>query len=142
MIGKPEWFARRKYGGWGIMPKTWQGWVYIAIVLIPFAIFEALPFWSLKTRIIVMVVWALFLLIDVTHIMVTLPKDEREKKHEAIAERNALWVMMLVLVVAILYQMMRSALTKTLQVDYFIIAAVFAGLIAKGITNIYLDKRD
>jgi len=26
MIGNPEWFQRRKYGGWGIFPKTWQGW--------------------------------------------------------------------------------------------------------------------
>jgi len=53
MIGKPEWFKRRKYGGWGIFPKTWQGWVYIAAIIIPFMVFNALPFWSEKTKMIV-----------------------------------------------------------------------------------------
>ena len=24
MIAKPEWFKRRKYGGWGLGIKTWQ----------------------------------------------------------------------------------------------------------------------
>jgi hypothetical protein len=142
MIGKPEWFKRRKYGGWGIMPKTWQGWVYLAIIIIPFAIFNALPYWSVKTRIIVTGAWALFLIIDVVHIMVKMPRDERDRLHEAIAERNALWTIILVLVIGIGYQMARSAVTKTVQVDYFIIAAVFAGLIVKGISNIYLDKRN
>ena len=142
MIGKPEWFTRRKYGGWGIMPKTWQGWVYVAVIIIPFSVFNVLPFWSVKVRMIVTLAWALFLLIDVTHIMINMPKDEREKKHEAIAERNALWIVLLVLIVGIGYQIARTAITRTMQVDYFIIAAVFAGLITKGITNIYLDKRD
>ena len=31
MVGKPNWFKRRKYGGWGLTPATWQGWAYIAI---------------------------------------------------------------------------------------------------------------
>lgn len=142
MIGKPAWFARRKYGGWGLMPKTWQGWVYLAAVIIPFAVFNALPFWSTKTRIIVTICWAAFLLVDVTHIMIKMPKDERDRLHEAIAERNALWAMILVLVLAVGYQAAKSAVTKTMQVDYFIIAAVFVALIVKGISNIYLDRKD
>jgi hypothetical protein len=31
MIGNPEWFTYRIFG-WGVAPKTWQGWVYVAVV--------------------------------------------------------------------------------------------------------------
>ena len=36
VLAKPEWFGRRKYTGWGLTPKTWQGWAYVLgfIVLI------------------------------------------------------------------------------------------------------------
>lgn len=30
MFGKPEWFRPKKIG-WGLVPITWQGWVYTAI---------------------------------------------------------------------------------------------------------------
>jgi hypothetical protein len=142
MIGKPEWFKRRKYGGWGIVPKTWQGWVYIIAIILPFAIFNALPYWNAKTRIIVTVLWALFLIIDVIHIMAKMPRDERDRLHEAIAERNALWAIIMVLVIGIGYQVARSTITGVMQIDYFIIAAVFAGVIVKGISNVYLDKKN
>lgn len=33
MIAQKEWFGRRKYTGWGVTPKTWQGWVYIAVAV-------------------------------------------------------------------------------------------------------------
>lgn len=29
MFGRPEWFEPRSIG-WGLMPRTWQGWVYTA----------------------------------------------------------------------------------------------------------------
>ena len=34
MIGKSEWFNLRKYGGWGINPKTWQGYIYALLITI------------------------------------------------------------------------------------------------------------
>lgn len=143
MIGKPEWFKRRKYGGWGIFPKTWQGWVYIAAIIVPFMIFNALPFWSEKTKMIATLIWLAFLAIDVAHIMIKMKKDEREKLHEAIAERNALWVMIAVIVIGIGYQTARaSVLQDFTNVDWFLIAALFAAVIAKAITNIYLDRKD
>ena len=79
MIGKAEWFERRKYGGWGLSIKTWQGGVYIAAILIPFMIFQALPYWSEKTRLIVTGIWIIFLSLDVIDIIILLKKDEREK---------------------------------------------------------------
>jgi hypothetical protein len=142
MIGKPEWFKRRKYGGWGVFPKTWQGWVYLAVIIIPFAIFNALPFWSTTIRIVVTAIWGLFLVVDIVHIMVNMKRDERERIHEAIAERNALWAMMLVLVIGIGYETAVSTAKGSFQVDPFVIAAVALGVVVKAVSNFYLDKRD
>lgn len=141
MIGKPEWFERRKTGGWGITPKTWQGGVYLAILIIPFVIFQALPYWSDRTRIIVGIGWLAFLLLDVMHIMVALKRDEREHKIEAIAERNAAWTMMLILVIGVVYEVITSAMQQTLAVNWFLVAALFGGMIAKSISNIVLGKK-
>lgn len=42
MFGKPEWFREKSFG-WGLMPITWQGWVYVlvwtSVMLVPFLIF-------------------------------------------------------------------------------------------------------
>lgn len=69
MFGKPEWF-RKKIWGWGLVPATWQGWLYTAVwcavMVIPFNVLlaasgavEAL-IWMLAT--IAALVW------DVRHI--------------------------------------------------------------------------
>ena len=141
MIGKPEWFQRRKYGGWGIHPKTWQGGVYLALVLIPFIVFQALPYWSLKTRMYVTGFWLAFLLLDTMHIMVTLRRDEREFKIESISERNAAWVMMLILVFGIFYELIKGALQERLTVNLFLVAALFGGMLTKTISNAVLERR-
>ncbi|MFO8015496.1 MAG: hypothetical protein R6U32_00165 [Candidatus Woesearchaeota archaeon] len=141
MIGKPEWFKRRKYGGWGISPRTWQGWAYIAAVILPFVIFHALPFWETQTRIIITALWVAFLMVDVNHIMLALKRDEREYRIEAIAERNAGWFMVLVLVAGILYQIISSAMQQTFEVNWFMVTALFGGAIIKSVSNIYMDKK-
>ena len=74
--------------------------------------------------------------------MFRLKKDEREKLHEAVAERNALWGIMIILIIGVLYQIISSALNQRLEVDWFIIIALFIGLIIKTISNIYLDKKN
>ncbi len=141
MIGNPKWFKRRKYTGWGITPKTWQGWLYISLILIPFIAFQAMPFWQATTRIYVTLVWAAFLIIDAGHIMVSLDKDELEYKIEAIAERNAAWVMMSVIITGILYELISSGLKKTLRINPFLVAALFGGMIVKSVTNYVLEKK-
>jgi hypothetical protein len=141
MIGKPEWFERRKYSGWGITPKTWQGWTYIALVMIPFVIFQALPYWDTRTRIIVTCIWIMFILVDVTHIMITLKRDEREYKIEAIAERNAAWAMLGAIVLGLMYQLLTSGLDQQPHVDPFLAAALIAGVLAKGISNFVLERK-
>ena len=78
MIGKSEWFERRKYGGWGITPKTWQGYVYIIGFVVSLSFFMALPIWDLKTRYIILGVWLLVFFADVIDIMRNMKKDERK----------------------------------------------------------------
>ena len=142
MIAKPEWFKRRKYLGWGVYPKTKEGWIYLVLIILPFAIFNALPFWSEGVRIGVLVAWLLFLAIDIGSVMVKLNKDERERIHEAFAERNALWVMLLVLIVGIGYETAVSTVAEEFKVDIFLIMAIVLGLFTKAISNLYLDKKD
>ena len=141
MIGKPEWFQRRKYGGWGISPKTWQGWVYVILVMVPFIIFQSLPFWSNETRLLITGLWIAFLLVDATQIMIALKMDEREHKIESIAERNAAWFMVTVLVIGIVYQIISSALRESLEVNWFMVVALFGGALVKTISNIVLERK-
>lgn len=142
MIGKPEWFARRKYGGWGLMPKTWQGWLYsLILVAITMGIIY-IPFNDIKVKIGVIVMWAIILIAEIGSIMVKI-KDEREKIHEAIAERNALWAVILVIVVGVAYQVASSSVKNEFSaIDPFLIIAIGAALIVKAISNIYLDKKN
>ena len=142
MIGKPEWFTRRKYLGWGVMPKTWQGWAYVAIAGIPIFAFQYTKFWSEKTRMIAIGIWAVILIADFFDIMIRMKKDEREKIHEAIAERNAMWAMIIVLTAGVGYEIASSAVNQAIKVDPFIIAALLAALIAKAVSNVYLDRKD
>lgn len=141
MIAQKNWFKRRKYGGWGVSPKTWQGWLYIAAIILPLLIFQSLPFWGVQTRLIVTFAWVLFLFIDLIPVMIALNRDEREYKIEAISERNAAWVMVLVLIIGILYRLITSALAQSIQIDWWLVAALFGGLIAKSISNMVLEKK-
>jgi hypothetical protein len=141
MIGKPEWFGRRKYGGWGIYPKKWQAWAYMGAVFLPFVIFQALPFWDNPTRTIVTIVWIGLFALDSIHIMLNLKKDEMEKKIEAIAERNAAWTMVAVIAAGVAFEVARSAVNREFAVDPFLIGAIVAGLLAKAGTNIYLERK-
>jgi uncharacterized membrane protein len=88
MIGKPEWFTYRIFG-WGIGPKKWQSWVYLAAVGAIMGLIKLLP----VTNTIRM--WCFGILVglvvlDVIHIMTRLDKehDEREKLQQMIIERN------------------------------------------------------
>lgn len=141
MIAKASWFKRRKYGGWGVSPKTWQGWVYTAMMIIPFIIFQSLPYWNTETRLYVAIGWVVFLMLDIIPVMATLRRDEREYKNEAVAERNSAWFMVMVLVIGLLYEIISSALRQELKINWFLAAALFGGALVKTISNIYLDKK-
>jgi hypothetical protein len=141
MFAKKEWFKRRKYGGWGISPANWKGYAYMAAVLLPFIIFQALPYWSPELRLYVTIGWVAFLFIDVTPVMLTVKRDELEKKIEAYSERNAAWAMMFVIIAGLLYQIISSALAQAFRIDLWLVAALLVGAGAKTITNIVLERR-
>jgi hypothetical protein len=147
MIGKPKWFQRRKYSGWGLTPKTWQGWAYIAAIIVICILIQYIPLGGLTTdenqvRIIATLIVAAIFALDIIHIMARMPNDERDRIHEAIAERNSLWVILIVLAAGIGWQAAVSAITSNVQIDPVIIAALIFGTFAKAITNIYLDKKN
>ncbi len=141
MIAKASWFKRRKYGGWGVSPRTWQGWVYIVAIVIPLIIFQMLPYWSTETRMYVTLGWIAFLMLDILPIMVAVNRDEREYKNEAVAERNTAWFMVLILTTGLVYEIIRGSLTGNFQINWFLVIALFGGALVKTISNIYLDKK-
>jgi uncharacterized PurR-regulated membrane protein YhhQ (DUF165 family) len=142
MIGQPHWFTRRKYGGWGLFPVTWQGWLYVTIfVLLAFAS-QYVPGLSENGKIIFIGAIAVILFADTMDIMIRMRKDEREIMHEAIAERNALWTVIIVLAAGVAYQGAQSAAAETFKVDPVILIAIGAAVVVKAISNLYLDKND
>ena len=141
MLGKALWFKRRKYSGWGLVPATWQGWVYLAAAIALIMLTQALPIEE-NIRITLLFVLVFILILDVIDIMRRLPMDERERIHEALAERNALWAILAALTAGIGWQAYISALSKTVQIDPLIIAALLVGVAAKAITNLYLDRKN
>lgn len=140
MIGKPAWFQKRKYGGWGLVPKTWQGWVYIAVAIIPLVVLQVLAFWTIEVKQIIILVWIAFLILDVIHIMANMGSDEREYKIEAISERNSAWAMVTVIAIGVIYQTFKNGI-EGMPVDPFLIITLGAGVVAKALSNFYYSRK-
>lgn len=125
------------------MPATWQGWAYILVFIVIVFGVQYIPGISQEISMVIIAILAVLLFTDTMYMMVKMKKDERETLHEAIAERNALWVMILVLAIGVAYQTARSViLNNSAEIDPVIIIALVAALIAKAVTNYYLDKRN
>lgn len=139
MFGKQEWFKRRKYGGWGLAPKTWQGWLYTLLMITPVFALQALHADG-ETVFIISLAWILVFGIDLIDIMRKLKKDEREIQIEAIAERNSAWAMVAVITAGIGYQAASSIVKQGMEIDLFLIAALAAGMLVKAATNLHLEK--
>lgn len=131
MIGNPKWFNVRKYTGWGLTPNCWQGWLYIAAFIAPISIISSIPLDQNIKNIFTIAIAAL-LIIDVVHIMSQIKKDERERLHEAIADRNALWFMIFVLLI--------GAFVKQIIDPIFLIAIIGATII-RAATQFYLRDK-
>jgi hypothetical protein len=141
MIGKATWFQRRKYGGWGLSPKTWQGWIYTFAIIIPISFFQALPYWSNEVRVAATFTWVAIIALDVVHIISKLDKDEREYKIEAISERNSAWAMVFAIFVGIAYESYQSTTGTGVEIDPFLFAALGAGVVVKAISNFYYSRK-
>lgn len=144
MLGNPKWFKRRKYTGWGLTPITWQGWVYVGALFLSLFFISALTVWlniqtAYQIGIVLLVLAAIVL--ETLDISARINSDERETAHEALSERNAAWTMVVILIGGIVFQAIVSVLQGQLSVDPFMIAALFGGMIAKGISSwYYIDK--
>jgi hypothetical protein len=141
LIAKPEWFNQRKYSGWGVTPRSWQGWAYTLAIIVLLVIFLSIPNLDAQVRTAGTVFWVAFVTLDILPIMVTLKKDEREYRNEAIAERNAAWFMVLVLVIGIMYEFAISGLNNELSINGFMILALLGGAFVKGVSNYIMDKK-
>jgi len=141
MIGKAEWFKIRKYGGWGITPVNKNGWWYIAGITLPMIIFQSLPWWSEEIRTVVTMIWAGIISIDVLDIMVHLKKDEREVLHEAIAERNAAWWMVTVIVIGFLVKTLERAVNGEVYFDPILATALLGAALIKSLSHWYLRNK-
>jgi hypothetical protein len=140
MIGKTEWFRPRKYGGWGLTPATWQGWLYIGLFVAGMFGIQWLPGDGWFKNGLLLGTGVIFT-IDVLDIMRKMKKDEREIVHEAIAERNAMWFMVTILAMGVAYQAASSALNNSMKVDPIILVALLGASMVKGLTFWYLRDK-
>ncbi len=144
MLGNPKWFKRRKYSGWGLTPATWQGWAYVGVLLCSIFFVFIMTTWlkvQAPYQIGILLCVLTFIILDSLDIAIRINKDERETTHEAFAERNAAWVMVMLLGIGIVFQSTVSLLKGTLYVDPFMVTALLGGVIVKGISNwYYIDK--
>ena len=142
MLGKPEWFMIRKISGWGLTPKTWQGWAYIVLMVVPvFALLLIFPEVN-EITIAGLLIWGAIFVLDMLDIMAKLRKDEREQIHEAIAERNAAWFMVAILTAGIAFEIGTSTVKGVLEVNPFIVIALIGALVVKAGTNLYMERNN
>jgi len=140
MIAKSTWFRARKYGGWGLTPTTWQGWIYLLIIILPIILIKNLNLPG-NTLNLLTFGWVGFFSLDFIHILITLKKDEREKIHEAIAERNAMWFVIFALIAGLVYQSAAGIVKNNLDIDPVILVALFGAMIIKSATYFYLRNK-
>ncbi len=78
MIGRPGWFKPRRYTGIGLMPKTWQGWVYMAVFLLLIVFIQVQPIFPISSTLktILTLGAVCILLIDTAHIMFLMKKGK------------------------------------------------------------------
>ena len=131
MIGNPKWFNLRKYSGWGLTPNCWQGWAYIFAFIVPIALINNFNLDENYKNIFSLVVVGI-LLTDTLHMMSQIKKDERERLHEAIADRNALWFL--------LFGLIAWAFIKQIT-DPLFIGILLGATAIKALTQIYLRDK-
>ena len=131
MIGNPKWFNVRKYTGWGLTPNCWQGWAYIFAFIIPVALINNFNINENYKNIFSIFIVGI-LIMDTLHMMSQIKKDEREKLHEAIADRNALWFL--------LFGLIAWAFIKQIM-DPIFIGILLGATAIKALTQIYLRDK-
>lgn len=141
MLAKAKWFQKRKYTGWGVNPKTWQGWAYIIGFIFLLTIIQSVPFLSTGAKSILSVALIIFLLVDTLQVMAKLDRDELEERNEAIAERNASWAMVLTITVGIIYPLISEGTGDIREINPFLLATLAIGFAVKAMSYLILEKK-
>ena len=140
MIGKPEWFTYRIFG-WGVRPKTKEGYIYILVWIAVIAAIAALPLEEML-RALLFVVALVVIVIDTMHIMMQLPKvhDERENLQQLIIERNCSFAAIFALVAVLFVQLYMNQWFMDINVVWPIFVVLGVMLLTKIISIIYVHK--
>jgi hypothetical protein len=143
MLGRPEWFTYRLMG-WGLAPRTWQGWVYIAAFMGVWGLIRLLPLAHGVRDALSFTVLGL-LVIDVISIWAQMGKhhDEREKLHQLIIERNCSVAAVFAVLAAMVYETWRNQPTAGDSIPFDPVLLGILGVMAltKLISSIWLKAR-
>jgi hypothetical protein len=145
MIGKPHWFKYRTFG-WGVAPKTWQGWVYVAIAAFLIAFTLAIGVKDSSKMWIFAIVMTIFI-VDIMVIMTQLPKvtDERENYHQLVIERNCSFAAIITLLAIAIYQTYKNTgfliSQNGLPFDYSLLIILGAMLATKIVSTVYVKMK-
>jgi len=144
IIAKSKWFKRRKYLGWGVDVKTKEGWIYIgAFITLLIGLPQLSPIIGEDISMGLFWTTLVIFLIDIFSVMWKLKLDERESKHEMIAERNSAWAMMIALIIILIGEpLYKYSMNLPYEFNFLILAVLLIGAITKTITNYKLDKND
>lgn len=144
MIGKPEWFTYKVFG-WGIMPRTWQGFAYVFISMFIAGIIILAPVTIIvKVWLLGIFVGAIFL--DALHIMIQLQSyhDERQNYHQLIIEKNVSFAAASAVIGGILFQTYQNRdLIGTGQLPFDTSLGIVLGimLIVKVLSVLYVRSK-
>lgn len=141
MIAQTSWFKQRKYSGWGLSPSTWQGWLYILVLILPIILISFLPSISPTSKKLLVYAWVGVILVDVIDVMIRMKKDEREYLHEAIAERNVAWFLIFSLAIGLITKTAISASYGNPSLDPYLLLPLLGATIVKAITHLYLRDK-
>jgi len=73
--------------------------------------------------------------------MSQIKRDERDRLHEALSDRNALWFMLTVLAVGMIYQAANKITFNTNNIDPVILIALLGGTLVKAVSQFYFRDK-
>ncbi len=143
MISNPDWWAPRKFG-WGLGVKRWQGIAYIIVVAFIYGALFASPLdATIKAGAAVVLTGVVILDLLQAMYRVYSNLDEREEKHQLVAERNASFTAIAILMVYVLYLVIPAAVSHVapdLWMLAFPVVLLVAMALAKGGTLLILER--
>lgn len=143
MLGRPEWFTYRT-AGWGLAPRTWQGWVYIACFMAAWGLISLAPLPEGIRDALSFTVIGL-LVMDVISIWAVMGRhhDERERLHQLIIERNCSIAAVFAVVAAMVYETWRGvpSIDDSIPFDPLFLGILGVMAVTKLVSSIWVRTR-